>query len=388
MFSFNDMKIAFIGQKGIPTQAGGIERHVENLALGLKNLGQEVFVYSRFWYTKSKEKNYKGINIINLPSINTKHLDAITHTFVSTVHALFCDYDVIHFHGVGPSLLSFIPRIFKPKAKVFATFHCIDRKHQKWSWFARFVLRLGEWSAIKFPNKTITVSKTLRQYCRDVYDSETEYIPNGVNIEAENNNSDILNKYNLEPNQYILMVSRLVKHKGAHYLIKAFNQINTNMKLVIVGGSSFTDSYVAELNNLAQRDSRVILTGQLTGEPLAQLYANALIFVQPSESEGLPIAVLEAMSYAKPVLVSNIPENLEVISLDKYGFSFKNKSTQDLSEKLEILINQKDTLNQVGINARNHVEKYYNWKDIVGKTLHLYEGMVVEKHEHALNAAV
>ena len=175
------MKIALIGQKGIPALYGGIERHVEHLSTGLAKLGQEVFVYSRPWYTDRKLKDYKGVNVVSLPSIKTKHLDAISHTLFASVHALFQDYDVIHFHGVGPSLLAWIPKVFKRKAKVVVTFHCIDRKHQKWGRIARLSLRLGEWFANKFAHKTITVSKVLQQYCSEAYDTDTVYIPNPLN---------------------------------------------------------------------------------------------------------------------------------------------------------------------------------------------------------------
>mgnify|MGYP000092701035 FL=1 len=161
------MKIAFIGQKGIPTQQGGIEKHVEKLSVKLANLGFEVTVYSRPYYTKDDRKTYEyqGVKIINLPSIKTKNLDAISHTFLATFHALFQDYDIIHYHGVGPSLMSFIPRIFKPKTKIIATFHCIDRQHQKWGTFAKLMLSFGEWAACHFPHETIAISQILKKYC-------------------------------------------------------------------------------------------------------------------------------------------------------------------------------------------------------------------------------
>lgn len=375
------MKIAIIGSKGIPAQAGGIERHVEHLAQGLSDLGLEVFVYSRPWYTKSKQTNYNGISIVNLPSIKTKHLDAISHTFFSTIHAMFKNVDIIHFHGVGPSFLTWLPKVFKPKVKVVSTFHCIDRKHQKWGRFARVTLRMGEWCSVKFADKTICVSKTLKQYCQDVYDTETVYIPNGVNIPKPVVTKDVLQKYNLEPNKYVLMVTRLVRHKGAHYLIKAYEQLNNDEKLVIVGGSAFTDDYVKELNRLAAKDSRVILTGTLTGQPLYELFANAKLFVQPSESEGLPIAVLEALSFSRPVLVSNIPENLEAISRDKYGFSFKNKSIQDLKAKLEYLLDQPELLQQTGEKGKKFATKNYNWQDIVNNTINLYQSLLQPKEQ-------
>ncbi|MFA5047783.1 MAG: glycosyltransferase [Patescibacteria group bacterium] len=158
------MKVAFIGQKGIPTKQGGIEKHVEELSTRLAQAGFDVTVYSRPHYTGQKQKVYfyKKVQIINLPSLVTKHLDAISHTFLASLHALFQNYNVIHYHGVGPSLMSFIPRIFNPRAKVIVTFHCIDRQHQKWGIFAKTMLGLGEWTACHFPHETIVVSQTLQ----------------------------------------------------------------------------------------------------------------------------------------------------------------------------------------------------------------------------------
>ena len=177
------MKIAILGSKGIPAQSGGIERHVEDLSVRLASLGHEVFVYSRKHYTKYNQKEYKGVNLIYLPSIRSKNLDAITHTLFATIHSLFRRYDVIHYHGVGPSTLAFIPRLFKRKVKIISTFHCQDKYHQKWGRIARAYLEFGEYASCKFPHKTIVISKTLKEYCKKKFDREAEYIPNGIEFQ-------------------------------------------------------------------------------------------------------------------------------------------------------------------------------------------------------------
>ena len=363
------MRIAFIGQKGIPAIYGGIERHVEELSTGLADFGYDVFVYSRPWYVKKSK--IEGVNIVNLPSIKTKHLDAISHTLICTIHALFKKYDIIHYHGVGPALLAWIPKIFKPSCKVVVTFHCIDRKHQKWGRLARLSLRLGEWSSNKFADETITVSKVLQQYCSEAYDNETVYIPNGVKVTKTQGSDLIKKKFGLEKDKYILMVSRLVKHKGAHYLIEAFKNLDTDLKLVIAGDSAFTDDYVKSIKELAGDDKRIIFTGFQSGQILEELFYNTLLAVHPSESEGLPIAVLEAMSYGKVVLASDIPENLEVIQ-DR-GISFINKDMEDLKDKLEALIEEPEILKQLGSGIREFVLEKYNWDDIVKDTIKLYK---------------
>ncbi len=376
------MKIAMIGQKGLPTIYGGIERHVEELSKCLVKLGHQVFVYTRPYYSVRGQKKYQDINLVSLPSIHTKHLDAISHTFFATIHALFQDYDIIHYHGVGPSLLSWLPRIFKPSAKIISTFHCIDRKHQKWGKFARLSLRLGEWAAVKFAHQTITVSKTLNQYCYEAYDKETEYIPNGVAaLESVKTDEDIKELFGLEKNKYFLAVSRLVKHKGLHYLIKAYRLLNTDKKLVIVGDSSFTDDYVKGLKSLAAGNANIIFAGWQSGKILAEIFSNAYAFVHPSDSEGLPIVVLEAMAYSNGVLVSDIPEHLEVINADggPYGFNFKKGEINDLRKQLQYVNDNPAEVKQFGESAREFVLENYNWQKITGETAQLYEEVL--KHQ-------
>jgi glycosyltransferase involved in cell wall biosynthesis len=365
------MRIAFIGQKGIPTKFGGIERHVEELAVRLAKSGNAVFVYCRPWYTPVTMTNYQGIHLINLPSVQTKHLDAITHTFLASLHALFADYDVIHYHGVGPALLAFIPRLFKPNVKIVVTFHCIDRKHKKWGLFARLALKLGEWAACHFAHQTIVVSKTLQYYCSQIYNTDTIYIPHGVTRRRVNYGDDLIKKsFDLVKDSYIVVVSRLVGHKGIHYLISAYNQLKTKKKLVIVGGSAFTDKYVNYLKDLAYGNHNIIFTGYQEGKVLDQLFANAYLVVHPSEFEGLPLTVLEAMSYGKAVLSSDIAENLELVR--GHGFTFRNKSIKDLALKLERLLANAESVQKTGQESREYVAKNYNWEEVARKTLAVY----------------
>lgn len=377
------MKVAMIGQKGIPAIYGGIERHVEELSTRLAECGIDVFAYCRPWYgvgdgaAKDLGARFKNVNLVYLPSFKTKHLDAISHTFLATIHALFGRYDVIHYHGVGPALLSWIPRVFCRKAKVVVTFHCIDRKHQKWGGFAKIMLRAGEWAACRFAHKTITVSKTLQQYCSEAYDKDTVYIPNGVPIREDivSGASETLGRFNLEKGKYLLMVSRLVKHKGAHYLIEAFKDLRntqqnfSDLKLVFAGDSSFTDDYVRALKGLAGDDNNIIFTGFQAGRSLEDLFLNCLAVVHPSESEGLPIAVLEAMSYGKVVLASDIPENMELVK--EHGMHFSNKDIEDLKRQLQRLLQKNDLFGE-GLDAKKFVADNYNWDKIVLQVKDLY----------------
>jgi glycosyltransferase involved in cell wall biosynthesis len=372
------MKVAMIGQKGIPTRFGGIERHVEALAVRLGKKGHEVIVYTRAWYAAPKRRFAKGVSTVATPTLKTKHFDAIVHTFTSTIHAMRSGVDVIHYHGVGPSLLAWIPRVFAPRIKVVSTFHCVDRNHQKWGLFARVMLGLGERAACTFPHQTIAVSKTLQSYCMNRFGMDVRYVPNGIEPPPRVG-SDALAQFGLNKGRYLIMVSRLVRHKGAHYLIEAFLRLKSRglvrgMKLAIVGDSAFTDDYVKELKALAKGDKDVVFTGYLSGAPLAQVFANSYAVVHPSESEGLPIAVLEAMSYGKTVLGSDIPENMEVIR--EHGMSFRNKSVNDLTRKLRALIDSPAIAAEKGAAAKAFVTEHYHWDDVAKSVERVYAELV------------
>ncbi len=371
-----------IGQKGIPARSGGIERHVEELSVELAARGHEVLVFCRSWYVWPI-RDYKGVHCLKTWGIATKHLDAITHTFTSILKATREKVDVYHFHGVGPALLSWLPKILRPSAKVVVTFHCIDRHHQKWGVLARLMLNLGERMACMIPDATISVSKTLETYIRLSYGVDAKYIPNGTQIPLTDPDPKLLDVFGLVPNQYFIMCARLVAHKGAHVLIKAWKKLKQqnpelvgNKKLAIVGGSAFTDAYVKELHTLAQDDPSIVLTGNQTGETLHALFGNAYAAVHPSESEGLPIAVLEEMSYGKCVLSSDIPENLELTK--EHGLTFKTGDVKDLVTHLKMMLESPEHVRAVGAEARTYIAKTYDWKDIAETTEYLYELLWLE----------
>lgn len=378
-----------IGQKGIPASSGGIERHVEELSTRLAREGNEVFAYVRNWYTPKSLKEYKGVNLVHLPTLKTKHFDAIIHTLFASIHVLFQDADVIHYHAIGPALMSWIPRFFKPKAKVVITFHCRDYFHKKWGIIARIALKLGEIIACKVPEKTIAVSRAIKQYAYRTYGCMAEYIPNGVPFFEKEKPEIITEKWGLQGKDYILSVSRLVKHKGVHYLIKAYDEIckQTNNgekeklpKLVIVGDSSFTDDYVEYIKNLSKDNPKIIFTGLATGKTLAELFSNAYLFVQPSEYEGLSIALLEALGYGCAVLASDIPENKEIVE-NGIGFTFENTNISDLKTKLLDLLKNTEMVKEKETIGQLHVREHYNWERIVKNTIDLYRKLTARKVE-------
>ncbi len=377
------MKIAFIGQKGIPAQFGGVEKHTEELAVRIARAGHQVFVYARNNYIDKNLKKYKGVNIIHLPTISTKNLDAISHTFLATLHALFHNYDVIHYQSIGPSSLLWIVKWLKRKTAVVSTFHCQDYYHQKWGFLARAYLRIGEWVSCKVPDRTIVVSRVLGNYAKEKYGIEAEVIPNGSPIKDFPVGSEKLAIWNLKEKKYILSVSRLVKHKGIHYLIEAFkqledtNKVPNNFKLVIAGDGFHTDDYVKYLKTISQGRENIIFTGNQTGKNLEQIFANSYVFVQPSEAEGLSLALLEAMGYGLPVLVSDIKENLEAI--EDTGYTFRCKNVDDLRDKLAYIINRPEEAKKMGENSRRRVTEKFSWDSIAQKTLKVYADILKAK---------
>lgn len=374
------MFIAMLGQKGVPGRSGGVETHVAELSTRLTRAGHSVVAYARNWYTPRGADRFNGVRVLRLPSVHTKHLDTISHTLLATLHAaIFVRPDVYHFHGVGPSLLSWIPRLLAPRARIVATFHCVDRWHEKWGWFAQTMLRLGERLATVIPDETIVVSKVLADYTKREYAASPTYIPNGVSPVRTATDPLLLAPFGLESYQYVAVVSRLVPHKGQHTLIEAWKaakalrpELFRTLKLAIVGGSSFTDGYVKRLHAMAADDASIVFTGAQAGDALEALFSGSRFVVHPSTSEGLPIAILEAMSYGKAVLAADIPENMEVIA--EHGVPFTAGDVNDLAHKLIELVLDPMRAAAVGHLARTYVEDAYDWMDIAAATLDVYRG--------------
>ncbi len=374
------MKIIMIGQKGIPAHSGGIEQHVDYLAQALAKRGHQIVVFTRPYYTPKTLKQYRGIRLISLPSLKTKNLDAASHVLLATLYAIFKekDADIIHYHGIGPALFLWIPRLLKPRIRVVSTFHCQDYYHQKWSLLARFFLKLGELCSVFLSHQTIVVSRDLKQYIESRYHYSPTQIPNAVKdplLPGPNIQLRVLREWNLAKEQYFLIVSRLVRHKGIHTAIKAYQKlpkkVQQDKKLVIVGKTAFTNKYAKYLKALAKDNPNIVFTGEQRGFRLQTLFHNAFLFIQPSESEGLSIALLEALSYGLPVLISNIPSNLE--AAQGCGFVFPNKNAERLAEAImKILSLPQETLKEKARLGRTLIRKKYNWKQVSLKTEEVY----------------
>ena len=369
-----------LGQKGMPALHGGVERHVHELSMRLVLRGHEAIVYSRTWYSPEKPASIHGVRQVYTPSIHTKHLDTITHTFFSVLHAMKENVDVYHFHGVGPSLFAWLPRLFRPKARVISTFHSIDRKHEKWGKIARTVLALGERASCTFAHETVTVSEGIHNYARDRFDQETTLIHNAVPLYDRTERTTKIDRFGIESQKYVMVVSRLIAHKGITYLIDTWKQLRkakktAKMKLVIVGDGHYSDSYVDMLHKMAEGDDSIVFTGFQSGDALAQLYSHAKLFVHPSDNEGLPLSVLEAMSYGLPVLVSDIDGHKDLIRHP--SFTFEKSSTKALKAKMSrMLSGSADRLVKEGQRNRDKVAKEFSWDQAVDAFEAVYEGPV------------
>ncbi|MHB0976416.1 MAG: glycosyltransferase family 4 protein [Candidatus Aquicultorales bacterium] len=357
------MKIAVLGTRGIPAQHGGVERHCEELYTRLAAQGHQVTVFTRAGYVDHASDRYKGVRLKAMPTVYTKHLEAITHTLGGGIASLLGDYEIIHFHALGPTSLSWLPRL-KPGVKVFSTCHGLDWQRSKWGGPASYYLRFGEFASRVFPHRLICVAQYLADYfgkrCRTAV-----YIPNGVVMPNE-----LLAKppFDLKIKGYLLFVGRLVPEKGVHHLISAFKRVKTDKRLVIVGDSSGCDEYVRRIRESAKEDPRIIFAGYVYGEALALLYSNALAFALPSDLEGLPIALLEALSYGIPTIASDIEANKEVMGHDdSFGYLFDTGDAEALREAIEKAIGDPH-LGAKGAAATVFVSKYYNWDDVALET--------------------
>ena len=365
-----------LGHKRIPSREGGIEIVVEELSTRMVNLGYDVTCYNRSGHHVSGKqfdtqslKEYKGIKLKNVLTINAKGLAAMTSSFFGAIAIAFSKCDVVHFHAEGSCAMLWIPKLFGKRC--IATIHGLDHQRAKWGKFASSYIMLGEKCAVKYADEIIVLSNGVQQYFKDTYSRNTIFIPNGVNKPQMKQVDLIQNKYGLKKDSYILYLGRIVPEKGLRYLIQAFKQIETDKKLVIAGGSSDTDEFMLELKSVAQDDERIIFTGFVQGQALEELYSNAYIYTLPSDLEGMPLSLLEAMSYGNCCVVSNISECTEVVQ-DK-AVVFEKSSVLDLKNKLQNLCNDVDLSNTYKKNASEYICNKYNWNDVVKHTLELYQ---------------
>ncbi len=371
----NGLRIAMLGHKRVPSREGGIEIVVGELATRMVSQGHSVTCYNRQGHHVSGADfdgknidNYKGVRLKSVWTIPKYGLAAASSSFFAALSAAFGRYDIVHFHAEGPCAMLWIPKLFGKKC--IATIHGLDHQRAKWGKFASFYIRLGEKCAARLADEIIVLSDSAQEYFLEKYNRETVYIPNGVGRPTEKEADEITERFGLKKDEYILFLGRLVPEKGLNCLIKAFKQVNTDKKLVIAGGSSDAPMFEEKIRALAANDARVLFTGFVEGDVLAELYSNAYTYVLPSDLEGMPISLLEAMSYGNCCLTSDIPECANVMG--EFGLTFRKGDVSDLADKLQQLCDDPAAVNYYRKQSADYICNKYNWEDVILQTLRLY----------------
>jgi glycosyltransferase involved in cell wall biosynthesis len=368
-------RIAFIGQRGVPATIGGIEHHVEEIGSRLAARGHDVTVYTRTNYTASRATEYRGMRVRYIPTAPTKHLEALVHSGLSTAVAMAPGAeraDILHYHAIGPSVFTPLPRALTRRGVVL-TIHGLDYDRDKWGLAARTALKSAGWMSAHVPHATITVSQNLADFYLRRYGRVAHHIPNGVAAPVRHEPELIRERFGLAGGDYALFLGRLVPEKSPDLLLRAFRSVDTTTRLVIAGGSSFTDSYVHDLEVLAARDPRVILAGSVHGQLLHELYTNAAVFVLPSRLEGLALTLLEAASYRLPLIASDILPNCEVIGDDGPGGRlFASGDEQGLAAALSATLTGLEAERAGAQALGDRVVRAYDWDAATDATEEVY----------------
>lgn len=365
------LRIAMIGQKGVPATYGGVEHHVEQVGKRLATRGHQVTVFSRRSYGDLPPVPYLGMDVRLAPTISSKHLDAIVHSASSTVQALKGGCDVIHYHALGPGLVAPLPQ-YASRSGVVLTVHGLDHERGKWGGLAQSVLGLAYWMSARVPSQTIAVSQTLRQNYADRFGKAVLFIPNGVD-EPTPVPSELLSEFGLQPHEYVLFVGRMVPEKAPAALLQAYRGLRTDVKLVLAGGSSFTDTYTEQVRQLATDDPRVHFLGYVHGDKLQALYQYARLFVLPSLLEGLPLTLLEALSHGLPVVASDIPPHREVLDDLQAGHAlFSHGDTDSLQHVLAQALAVDNRSSSELLHFRESVLARYDWETVTDEVERVY----------------
>lgn len=369
----NKLNIAMFGHKRIPSREGGVEIVVEELSTRMVKRGHQVTCYNRKGhhvsgseFDSAELKEYKGVKIIPVWTLDKKGLAAMTSSLAAAHKAAWSKAGVVHIHAEGPAAMCWLPKLHKKR--VIVTIHGLDWQRAKWGGFATKYIKFGEKQAVKKADEIIVLSRGVQEYFKNEYGRETVFIPNGVTRPIIREADEIKKLWGLEKDSYVLFLGRIVPEKGLHYLVEAWKGVKTDKKLVIAGGSSDTNEFLDELKNFAGED--VIFTGFQQGKVLEELYSNAYIYTLPSDLEGMPLSLLEAMSYGNCCVVSNISECMEVVE-DK-ALSFPKGNVDELRKILQDLLNDSTMVEAYKRNAAEFICQKYNWNYVTEKTLDLY----------------
>lgn len=361
-----------MGTRGIPANYGGFETFAEELSTRLVSHGHHVTVYCRSNNVKYRGKQYKNVNLVVLPTISHKYLDTVVHTFISTLHGLFGSYDAILVCNSVNALFCLLPRV--TGAKVLLNVDGLEWQRAKWNKMGQWVYRISEWLATFLPNQIVTDSLFVQRYYLSKFHKESTFIPYGAPVQRLET-KDILEKYNLEPNDYVLYVSRLEPENNAHLVVKAFEKVKTNKKLVIVGDAPYSSDYINDLKKT--KDSRIIFTGYVFGQAYKEFQSNAYFYVQATEVGGTHPALLEGMGFGNCVLANDVPEHREVVQ--DAGVYFQTKPQNNIHEQMQRLLDRPDLVDQYRARACERIRQEYSWEKIVNDYEQLFFQMTKKK---------
>ena len=379
------LNIAMFGHKRIPSREGGIEVVVMELSTRMAALGHSVTCFNRSGhhvsgqeYDEERVSEYKGVKLKNVLTLDRTGLAAITASVSAAIRTAFGKFDVVHIHAEGPAFMCWLPKMLGKH--VIVTIHGLDWARAKWGKLASWYIKSGEKNAVKYADQIIVLSKGVQDYFRDTYHRDTVFIPNGVNKPEIKKACEIEKRWGLQKDGYVLFLGRLVPEKGVHYLVEAWKNIRTDKKLVIVGGSSDTQDYMDRLKSLAGHD--MIFTGFQQGQVLEEMYSNAYVYVLPSDLEGMPLSLLEAMSYGNCCLVSSIEECTQVT--EDHAVVFEKGNIQDLRNKLQELLDHPQEVKKYQDAASAYICDKYSWDDVVSRTVSLYQDSMarLDRHEN------
>ncbi len=366
------LNIAMLGHKRIPSREGGIEIVVEELSKRMVAQGHRVTCYNR--RAKKKKgieqiKEFQGVRIKTVFTIDRKGFAALTSSFFAAVKAAFGKYDVVHFHAEGPCAMLWIPKLFGKRC--IATVHGLDWQREKWKGgFGSKYIKFGEKVAVKHADEIIVLSEGVKEYFQQTYGRETRFIPNGISRSEQRSAELISEKFALTKDEYVLFLGRIVPEKGIRYLIEAFKGVQTDKKLVIAGAAGDTESFMQEMRELAKDDARILFTGFVDCQLLEELYSNAYLYTLPSDLEGMPLSLLEAMSYGNCCLVSDIAECAEVV--ENRAVLFEKGNVGELQKQLQVLCDDAALVEKYKSGAAEFICHKYDWDDVTEKTLALY----------------
>ena len=374
------MKVAMIGHKVVPSRRGGIENVLTSLCPLLVEAGVDVTCYNRSSDKVENEyvgtvvnKKYRNVKLKKAWTLNSRGVSAMIASFTAAISATFSNYDILHFHAEGPCAAMWIPKMFGKHC--VATVHGLDWQREKWGkGFASKYIKFGERVMVKCADEIIVLSESAKDYFKKTYNRETVLIHNGIEKPIKKEAEKITELYSLVKGNYICMVSRLTAEKGVHYLIDAYNKIKTDKKLVIAGDTSDTDEYVALLKQKAANNPNIIFTGFISGDVLTEIYSNAYLVTLPSDIEGMSLSLLEALAFGNAVLCSDIPENT-LVTEDK-AMHFKKSDVNDLAQKLQMLCDNQEIIENLKNGADEFILKKYSWKDVATDTYNLYKKVI------------